>query len=405
MRLHDFLHEVRHALLRDRLRTGLTVAGIAVGAFAVAALLSLGAAIKGAIASSMTGLGENLVIVTPERGKGGALAGAAVAASELLESDARDLRRLDAVRQVATVVTTRLVAAVAQDSVSTLCVGADADYLAVANVELDDGDGWGDDPGAALRPVAILGATVARALFPDGDAVGRPLDLAGHRVLVVAVARERGHAAGGADEDDFVLVPKAFARQQLVARATPQAVDAIFVLAAPGQVDDAIDEAQDSFRRSRGMADLHDAISVNSLRGLMAASLQASDLLTLLMGGMAAVSVLVGGVGIVNVMLANIADRRLEIGLKLALGAPPWAIAAEFLAAAVLLAFGGALAGLAGAQVLAWLLASSNVLTVSLTASAVALSTGLALVVGVAAGVYPAGRAARLQPREILRDA
>jgi putative ABC transport system permease protein len=125
----------------------------------------------------------------------------------------------------------------------------------------------------------------------------------------------------------------------------------------------------------------------------------------MLMVGMAAISVLVGGVGIVNVMLAHIADRRLEIGLKLAIGAPPWAIGCEFLAAAVLLAFAGALAGLAAAQLLVWLLASANVLSVSLTGGAVALSVGLAVGVGVLAGVYPAGRAARLHPREILRDA
>ncbi len=405
MRAPDFLREVRHALLRDRLRTALTVAGIAVGAFAVAALLSLGAAIKGAIASSMDGLGESLVIVAPEHGKGGALAGVAAASAELFEADASRLRRLASVKGVAAVVTLRVVAAVGQASAGTACIGVDAEYFDVTRLELDAGESWGEDVDAAARPVAIVGASVAHKLFPDGDAVGRSLDLGGHRVRIVGLARERGHGAGGTDEDDFVLVPKSFARQQLTAGAAPTAVDTLFALAAPGEVDDAVDEIEDALRRSRGNVDLRDAISVNSLRGLMAASLQASDLLTTLMGGMAAISILVGGVGIVNVMLANIADRRLEIGLKLALGAPPWSIAFEFLAAAVLLAFVGALAGLAAAQLLAWLLDSTRVLAVTLTADAVGLSIGLAVGVGVVAGVYPAGRAARLHPREILRDA
>jgi putative ABC transport system permease protein len=123
------------------------------------------------------------------------------------------------------------------------------------------------------------------------------------------------------------------------------------------------------------------------------------------MGGMAAISVLVGGVGIVNVMLANVADRRLEIGLKLALGAPPVVIGLEFLAGAVVFALAGAALGLVGAWALLRLLALAGLAQVALAPPAALFAAGLAGVVGIVAGAYPAALAARLQPREILRDA
>ena len=405
MRAADFAREVSGALLRDRLRAALTVAGIAVGSFAVAALLSLGAGVQGAIGDSLKGLGEDLVIVTPERSRSGALAGAAAQAAALTEADVRELRRLDAVQAVSGVVTARVSAAAGPESVTTTCLGVDAEYADVVRLELDEGGAARDELGASPWPVAVLGASVAARLFPDGDAVGRRIELSGHRVQVVGIARERGRDAGGADEDDFVLVPRSFARGQLVAHPTPDGIDAVFALAVPGEVDDAVEEASEALGRRRPGIELKDALAVNSMRGLMSASVAAAKLLTVLMGGMAAISVLVGGVGIVNVMLANVADRRLEIGLKLALGAPPVVIGLEFLAGAVAFALAGAVAGLLGAWMLLRLLSMAQVADVSLTPAAAALATALAGIVGVVAGAYPAVQAARLQPREILRDA
>ncbi len=406
MQRADFLREISDSLLRDRLRAGLTTAGIAVGCFSVAVLLSLGAAIKGAIGSSMKELGENLVVVLPERAKGGPLGNAVAASAELSEADAAALRRLPGVRQVSAFVTARAVAAVDLESATTTCIGIDRFYMAVAKVEIDAGDDFRDEADHSAQPVAILGASVQRRLFPDGDAVGRMLSVAGRRLRVVGIARERGQGMGGLDQDDFVLVPKAFARQQLIARPAAATVDAIFVLATEGAVvDDTVADVYDVLGRTRHVTEIRDAISVNSLKGLMAASLQASDLLTVLMGGMASVSLLVGGVGIVNVMLANLADRRMEIGLKLALGAAPAAIGLEFFVEAVVLALAGAVIGLVGAELLAIALDASGVLSIAITGTALLLSTGLAVGVGMVAGAYPAARAAQLDPREILRDA
>jgi putative ABC transport system permease protein len=406
MRPADFLREVRHAFARDRLRVALTVSGIAVGSFAVAMLVSLGAAVKNAIGGSLKSLGDDLVIVTPEQPRGGPLGGQAAAAAMLTEDDLASLRRLASVREASAVVLARATVAFGPDSVATTVVGADAAYLDVTRIEVAEGDAFGEDAEAAARPVAIVGPTVRRRLLAEGDAVGRTLSIAGRRVRVAGVARERGRGVGGVDEDDFVLVPKRFARQQLAARDSAIAVDAIFVLASDGgALADTLDDIRDALARSRRQGGIRDAVAVNSLAGLMSASLQASDLLTALLAGMAAISVLVGGVGIVNVMLADIADRRLEIGLKLALGAPPVVIGLEFLAEALLLALAGAAAGLGLALALAALVNASHWLEMGVTPLAALLSGGLALVVGIAAGAYPAGRAAHLDPREILRDA
>jgi putative ABC transport system permease protein len=406
MRGADFLREIRQAFARDRLRVALTVGGIAVGSFAVAMLVSLGAAVKAAIGGALKSLGEDLVIVMPEQARGGPLGGHAAAAAMLTEADLACLRRLDSVRAASAVVLARAVVTAQAESVATTIVGADAAYFDVAKIALADGEPFGEDADTAARPVAIVGATVRRRLLADGDALGRSLGIVGRQVRVIGVARERGRGVGGVDEDDFVLVPKRFARTQVAARDTATAVDAIFLLSPEGgALADTIADAYDALARSRRQADIRDAISVDSLQGLMSTSLQASDLLTALLAGMAAISVFVGGVGIVNVMLADLADRRLEIGLKLALGAPPRTIALEFLAEAVLLAFAGAAAGLLLAATLAAAVNATHWLEVGLTPLAALLAVGLALGVGIAAGVYPAGRAARLDPREILRDA
>jgi putative ABC transport system permease protein len=406
MRPADFLHELREAFARDRLRVALTVCGIAVGSFAVAMLVSLGAAVKGAIGGSLKSLGEDLVIVTPEQPHGGPLGGHAAAAAMLSEADLAGVRHLGSVRAAAAVVLSHSVVAAGTDSIATSVIGADASYIDVTKIEIAEGDAFGEDADSAARPVAIIGATVRRRLLADGDAIGRTLDIAGRRVRVAGVARERGRGVAGVDEDDFVLVPKRFARQQLATHGPATAVDAIFVLARDGSaLPDTIADIYEELARTRRQGEIRDAVAVDSLAGLMSASLQASDLLTALLAGMAAISVLVGGVGIVNVMLADIADRRLEIGLKLALGAPPRAIGLEFLAEAVLLALAGATTGLLLAFVLAALVSATHWLEIVVTPPAALLAAGLAFVVGIAAGAFPAGRAARLDPREILRDA
>jgi len=406
MRWPDFLRELRHALVRDRLRMALTTAGIAVGSFSVAMLVSLGAAIQAAIGGSLESLGENLIIVTPEQAKGGPLGGYAAASSVLLEADLAALRRLPSVQQASAVIMSRETVACGTESISTTWIGIDAAYLEVARIALDAGADFGALSAAAAAPLAIVGASVRRQLLGDGEAVGRTIAIAGRRVRVVGAARERGRGLAGIDEDDFVLVPKAFARQQLARRDAATAVDAIFVLAQDADsLETTIADIRTELARTRRLADLRDAISVNSLKGLMSATLQASTLLTRLLASLAAISVLVGGIGIVNVMLANIAERRLEIGLKLALGAPPRVIAWEFFTEAVLLALAGAAAGLALALGVATLVTAAQWLPLPLTGAAVLLALGLAFFTGIAAGAYPASRAASLDPKENLREA
>jgi putative ABC transport system permease protein len=310
------------------------------------------------------------------------------------------------VQAASAVIMSRGIAACGPESVSTTWIGIDAAYLDVARIALDEGADFIESSSAAAPPLAIVGASVRRQLLGEGDAIGRTMTIAGRRVRVVGAARERGRGLAGVDEDDFVLVSKAFARQQLARHEAETAVDAIFALARDAQsLDATMDDIRAELARTRHVADLRDALSVNSLKGLMSATLQASTLLTRLLTGLAAISVLVGGVGIVNVMLANIAERRLEIGLKLALGAPPRTIAQEFLAEAVVLALAGAAAGLALALALAGLVTAAHWLALPLTPAAVLLALSLALGTGVAAGAYPASRAAALDPRENLRDA
>jgi putative ABC transport system permease protein len=254
-------------------------------------------------------------------------------------------------------------------------------------------------------PVVVLGATTAAELFTVGSPIGQQVTINGSTFTVIGILNTVGSSTTS-DEDDQAVIPETTYVSRVSTSASPQSVSTIY-LEATGQstLSAAYQEADNTLMALHGIAATDTAdFTINSQQSLLATVTSTNKTLTVLLGGIAAVSLIVGGIGVMNIMLVSVTERIREIGLRKALGATPRVIRRQFLVEASLLGLAGGVAGLligvVGSRVLPHLL--SQPVPISGTAAVGALV--VALVIGIVAGVYPAGRAARLAPIEALRS-
>jgi putative ABC transport system permease protein len=285
--------------------------------------------------------------------------------------------------------------------------GVTPDYFVARDWPAADGRPLTENDQRRAEKVVWLGATVREMLFEDADPIGALVRIRDVPFTVAGVLARKGQNVQGDDQDDIALIPLSTARQQLVgvSRASPRAVHSIFVKFAEGaDVDSIMRATADLLRqRHRLQAGQEDSFILRNLAEVANVEKAAARVLSLLLAAVASVSLLVGGIGIMNIMLVSVTERTREIGLRMAVGARGRDIVAQFLTEAVTLAaIGGgigALAGIAGAFAMA-ALAGWPVLV---DAGAVILAVAFSGAVGVFFGLYPARRAARLDPMAALR--
>ncbi|MGA7978916.1 MAG: ABC transporter permease, partial [Chromatiaceae bacterium] len=264
----------------------------------------------------------------------------------------------------------------------------------------------GDERTAAS--VVLLGHTVAARLFGDTEAIGEQVRVGKVPAAVVGVLRRKGQSPFGSDQDDVVFLPLATARLRVlgtVGRVNPRAVDFIFVqVATSAAMADARGEIRSLLRsRHRLVAAAADDFTVQDLAALVSAETEAANAFKWLLGVVAAVSLVVGGIGIMNTMLVSVAERTREIGIRLSVGASPQDILRQFLVEALMLcAVGGLLGTLLGVG-LALAVELWTGWPIVVRAATIALAVGASAAVGVVFGIYPARRAARLEPVDALR--
>jgi putative ABC transport system permease protein len=282
-------------------------------------------------------------------------------------------------------------------------MGTTPAFLRVRGYRVQAGRFLEDADGAEARRVAVLGARIAEALFPDGDAVGRELRLRGVPFQVIGTLAPKGAADGG-DEDGLLVMPIATAMRRVFNRSS---ISAIFVSAVDAS---AMDEASDAVARlvrvrhrpARGGRDDFDVQNTARQIGRRRQTLSLLDGITT---GLAAVTMLAGGAGVFTLMWLSVADRTGEIGLRLAVGATQASILGQFLIEAVLLTIAGWVAGIAAGGVAIAVLATATRWPIGMPMDAVVDSTALALATALVAGSVPAIRAARTAPVEALRGA
>lgn len=397
------------AVRSHAMRSLLTVLGILIGIAAVILTVGLGLGTQKDVSEQISALGSNLLIVTPGSSTDGdGMRGGFGSGATLTRSDAEALAsevNAPDVAGVAPEKSSSLSVETSETNWTTQVVGTTDDWTDVRSRELAQGEFFTAQDEAEQAAVVVLGSSTATELFGSPDAVGRSVSIEGTVFSVVGVLAEAG-ADSSSDLDDLAVIPLSTAANQVMGDTARSSVSTIYLKAASEDVlSAAYQEAEAVLLNLHGITDADEAdFSIDSQDALVSTATSVYRTLTVLLTGIAALSLLVGGIGVMNIMLVSVTERTREIGLRKALGAPPWAIRRQFLVEASILGLAGgvigAALGIVAAEVLPGVLGTSIVVL----PAAVVGSIVIALVIGVVFGVYPAVRAARLAPIDALRS-
>jgi putative ABC transport system permease protein len=397
-----------------RLRSGLTVLGILIGIAAVILTVGLGEGAQKQVSSEITSLGTNILTVAPGsstsssgiRGGFGTSGTLTVADADALESKtvAPDIKALAPTTEASDTLTA------GSSTWTTSVIGTTSSWLTVRGRTVETGRFLDNQDIADHEAVGVLGATTASELFSRGDPVGQTVEVDGVPIEIIGVLTSTGASASSssttADQDDELLVPITTAAERIFGGTSRNALSSIIVQArSSADLTAAYQEINHELLNLHGITTAADAdFTITSEQSLLSTATSVDKTLTILLGGVAGISLLVGGIGVMNIMLVSVTERIREIGLRKALGATPGLIRRQFLVeASVLGLIGGALGallGILGALFLPGVVGDPISISPPATAGALVVALGI----GVAFGVYPASRAAHLAPIDALRS-
>ena len=412
-----FIENIRIAfrgLSANKLRAALTMLGIMIGVAAVITLLSLGDGVTRFVADQFSGLGTNLVFIIPEQGEPGPPGSDPLTESSMTLRDAELLADVNLVPQaeaVAPVMFRQIDLQYGGNLHSVLTRASTPAYAAMNNLEIDRGRNIDQTDYDARSRVIVLGPDTVNALFPDDiDPLDSDVRVNGINFRVIGLLTEKGASGIGGSQDDIALIPLTTAQERLFnSRSSTSGeylVDAVLIQAADdAAIDGVIIDASEVLRQSHNIAFRDDDdFQILTQGDFIQAFGAVTGVLTLFLGAIASISLLVGGIGIMNIMLVSVTERTREIGLRKAVGARRRDILGQFLTEAVVLALLGGLLGIV-IGILAAMVINLAVpqLDTSVTFNSIALAVGFSAAVGLFFGIYPATRAAGLQPIEALR--
>jgi len=390
------------AILRNKLRSSLTMLGIIIGVGCVITMVAVASGASGAVQASITSMGTNFIMIFP-----GAVSqsGARLftGQSTLTSDDAAAIKaECPSVAYVSPGVRSAAQVVAGELNWGTGIYGADVDWPFIRAWNVAEGSFFTEADVRAAAKVCVLGATVADALFPSGGAVGQVVRIKKVPFRVIGVLDRKGGSTMGSDQDDTILAPYTTVMKQLSGTIRFGIIQA--AAAGPDRVEDAKREIEALLRQRHRIQPGQDSDFAMRTQE-EAASMAAESVRTfsILLGSVAAISLLVGGIGIMNIMLVSVTERTREIGIRMAIGAKARDVLGQFLLEAVVLSVvGGAIGVLVG-------IAASSVISrlagwpVSIGGGAVAMAFGFSAAVGVFFGFYPARKAASLDPIEALR--
>ncbi|HET9589174.1 MAG TPA: ABC transporter permease [Anaerolineales bacterium] len=407
MSIGQAILEALESLSGNKLRSGLTVLGIVIGVAAVIAMLAVGQGAQASITGSISGIGTNLLFVFR-----GSPNDEVRNSKPLTIGDAEALRdqfAAPSIEAVAPALEENTVVSFAGEQISSQLFGVTPDYFQVRNLSLAEGEFITEEHILGRASVVLLGPEVAEALFGHPDGVtGETVRLEGQPFRVIGVLESKGGGAFGS-EDNQVIVPFTTAQARLVSRSSNDRVDIIFVQAVSGDlVLQATEEISQILRTRHRTPVGADDFTIFTQQDLLTTFESITSILTVFLGGIAGISLLVGGIGIMNIMLVSVTERTREIGLRKALGARKRDILTQFLTESSLLSLIGGVIGIMFGWLISYIvrqiaIASGTPFSPVIGLEAVALATLFSAAVGLFFGIYPANRAANLEPVEALR--
>ena len=390
------------SILKNKMRTMLTMLGIVIGVGAVIVMVAVGNGAQKQIEAQIKNLGTNLIVVTPgSTAAGGASQGAqtfnrlTVADADKIKSDATLLSA------VSPVIVTRTQVITGKGNWRTEIDGVSTDYLTIRDWGVTSGDLFTDDDVRAKRKVAVLGATIVKNLFPDSDPVGSQIQLGHVPFTVVGVLAAKGQTSSGVDQDDVILVPYTTAQDRLSGFTFLGQI--LASASSPNDMTAAQEEIRGIMRDSHGLGGSPDDFTVRDQTAIAQAATSTTSVMTGLLAAIASISLVVGGIGIMNIMLVSVTERTREIGIRMAVGARGSDVLTQFLVESVVMSLLGGVVGLAigfgGAAILGHVMGW----TTATPLIAVFVAVGFSAAVGVFFGYYPARKAAALDPIQALR--
>ncbi|GAB4531447.1 MAG: ABC transporter permease [Anaerolineales bacterium] len=406
MKILQAFIEALQSLAANKMRSGLTILGIVIGVAAVIAMVSIGRGAQNSITGSIQGIGTNLLFVF--RGGDENVRNPKHITLEDAQAIA-DPFAAPSVVGVAPILQGNAEVAYGRESSVTSLVGVTPDYAPVRNVTLTEGEFVTQEHMFGRSSVALLGPDTADTLFGRHEGVvGETIRIEGQPFRVIGVLAPQGGSAFGS-QDDRVLIPMSTAQTRLIRRGGQNRVDVIIVQASSAEAVPLAAEEISQILRTRHRTGIGaDDFTVLTQQDFLDTAKVITNVLTIFLGGIAAISLLVGGIGIMNIMLVSVTERTREIGLRKALGARKSDILIQFLTESSVLSMVGGLIGILlgwGIAVVVGRIAAANDAPIdpSIGMDVILIATLFSTAVGLFFGLYPANRAANLEPVEALR--
>ncbi len=412
MKLVDSLILALTSLFANKLRSGLTMLGVIIGVGAVITLMSVGRGAEEHITSTIEELGTNTLNVISQTPGARGLAAIQTATPSLTLDDAEAiLNRVPGVTEVAPVNENFVEVTFGDESTMAMIEGSTPEFEYVHNHPVASGRFITDRDVATKGTVVVLGTKIVDDLFGDADPIGKQVKISGRRFTVVGVLEEKGGQMMGISMDAVVVVPITTYQTRLFPRQTmrgEEAVQSISVkVASMDQADLIAEDITELLRKRHHIGEGEkDDFAIITQEQVLSIFQEITGIFTIVLGAIASISLLVGGIGIMNIMLVSVTERTREIGIRKAVGAKRRDILIQFLFEASILSLTGGIIGIIGGWLLSTLISLIDFGGITLhtvvSADIVILAASVSIFIGLVSGMYPAMRAARLNPIDAL---
>ena len=387
------------SIVSNKMRSLLTMLGIIIGVAAVIALMSIGYGVQESIKSDISRLGSNTITITPGTGRKPGVRAAAGSTQTLTYKDYQAIKNLPNISYAAPVVNNSYVLVNGNKNWNTRVYGCTTDYASLSSLTTQEGRFWTEKEYNARARVAVIGKTVATGLFGEEDPIGQKLRINGDPFTVIGLLEEKGYSF--MDQDDRVLCPFSTVQERMLHITYVNNI----VISTDNDADlSQIESDVTNLLRTRHRiaTGAEDDFSIQNSQDLLKTMESTTQTLTIFLGSIAAISLLVGGIGIMNIMLVSVTERTKEIGIRKALGATYRMIIVQFLIESITVSLAGGFLGVAFGVGIAMLIPHVSKLSTVLTVTPIAGSFIFSVLIGLIFGLYPAQKAAKLNPIDAL---
>ena len=389
------------SLIANKMRSILTMLGIIIGVAAVIALVSIGNGVKQDIQNSISSLGSNLLMVMPGAPRTPGVRPSQGSMKSLKVSDYQAISKLDGVKAASPYTANSYVTIYQSKNWTTTVSGVSSNFQDVNNWTMAEGRFISSKNVENRERVAVVGQTVVKNLFAGEDPVGKEIRVKNIPFRVIGVLNSKGNGTMGNDQDDVIFIPYTTAMERV------EGVDYLRMVYVVASDDNGIDRLQSDIenllRVRHSIKDTNlDDFNIQNMKSIMETMEQTTGTLTLFLGAVAAISLVVGGIGIMNIMLVSVTERTREIGIRKALGATYFVIVTQFLIEAVVISLMGGLIGIALGIGASKLIGLASGLSTVISVPTIVLSFAFSMAIGLVFGIYPARKAAKLNPIDAL---